>query len=399
MSIVIAAVPASLATVVRAPHPARSSPHPSRRSLGRGQPGPALHRLQQPTAEELEQRLQELESYKQQGEWRRIENEKKVKQQLAQDRRTASRAQQQAQRLASQKHSEVAKLRKELEKVESEQERLNARKILQQERLDEMLRKLREEQRSVEQQLEVKLLEVAEARERLTHINDVLQNGGRQGSDVVADARSGDTAGAPPLQGGEDGRGGRGAVGSSGGAATQEEQHLAAEASQIRARNRRLAEENSRLQQELQELLREVFASGRVDVSGQLARCEVPMTQAAAVPAAVAAVPAAPTPTAISRLAAAKATTTDAVPASLSTTTSTTEDSGVNGVGLVRANSHPLLRNRSPSPSHLCHVTTFSAHAGEYVVSSRPLDPSRVREISTPRHFPARGGGEEFGAE
>jgi hypothetical protein len=116
-----------------------------------------------------------LEAFKKEEERRKKEAEKSFKQQSIRDKRSAQRALQQAHKESNSRENEVQRLLRNLEKVEAEQERQAARKFVQRQRLDEGLRKLREERYGVEQQYEAKLAESGEARGRLELLDSALK--------------------------------------------------------------------------------------------------------------------------------------------------------------------------------------------------------------------------------
>lgn len=195
-------------------------------------------RRRRPSPEELEAHFRELEAFKKEEERRKKEADKAQKQQAVQEKRNLQRNLQQAQKEANSRQSEVDRLLRQLEKVEHEQERQSARKFQQQERLDEGLRKLREEKYDVEKQYEGKLAEAGEARGRLDAIEAVLAKE------------------APKALHSSDGNGHNASI--EDGLERAQQELLRTEMSQLRTRIHMMTMDNSRLRQDLADLRRAV---------------------------------------------------------------------------------------------------------------------------------------------
>jgi len=226
-----------------------ASPGVVREGSGSGRRSPARRpppRKQRPSPEDLEAHYRELEAFKKEEERRKKDAEKAHKQLGIQEKRNVNRALQQAQREANSRQAEVDRLLRQLEKCEHEQERHSARKFAQQERLDDALRKLREERYLVSQQYEHKLADAGEARGRLELIEGVLTT---EGDEEEADEDETEEDGMERAQ----------------------QVLIKAEMSQMRTRISYLTNDNGRMRKELTDLRRAVaFRSGALSTAGMV---------------------------------------------------------------------------------------------------------------------------------
>lgn len=227
------------------PPPARDT---SARQPSRGRP---TSRLKKIDVRELEDKFKDLQQARKKDDSEQREQDRQQRRQAVSHQQTLMRQQRAAERDVQRRELEVDRLEKGLHKVAKETRLKSTKQSETVGKIDDTLMRLETRQQELELELEKKVKESAAAKGRLAHIefaNTLLT----QGQVAVAvdrqleDASASDGEGAPMA----------GAIirASAGQTAAERERQLIQKAEELRAANKRRAEDNARLRKQLDEV-------------------------------------------------------------------------------------------------------------------------------------------------
>jgi hypothetical protein len=214
---------------------------------------------------DLEEAYKELQKSVKEDEKQKKAEDRQKKKDLQQEKKLLGKALQQANKDATKKTQEVTKLVRSLNQVETNIGKTTTKKGAQQEKLDETLRKLREDKHRVEAIVQQKRQDMMEARGRLDNIERALALMHSTGS---GDESEGHDAFGTGLVDDDPER-----------QHHLEEQNLGAQIQDLEAHEQELVDENAQLQDEIDHLRQLLCNAGRKEErERQLARAQAPQT-------------------------------------------------------------------------------------------------------------------------